>query len=243
MVLWHDLYAAEPVARNLDARRTVWRYTDCEREPVAVQCPRALDTAVDRVVGRGCTGQVADDVRLDQDMPEARRRRVRVDSCQRFDHPGADVAEHDVVARVRAAPALPQRRRALVDPPAPARLRPLRRDPVRQVGPAGVGQRVENVLGAEDSRVDVPVVRLYRPAESVRYGALTLAGHQALVERAAQRGLAAVRVAVVPPIVESCVELPGNLLSKRPVPGLVLLLTEQSGRLRDNKRIAVVVAG
>ena len=83
-----------------------------------------------------------------------------IDAGQDLVEPGADVAEHDVVARGVAVPLLPERGRALLEPAAPARVVGLGGHAVDDVGPAAGGQAVDQVLGPEDAGVEMAVLRL-----------------------------------------------------------------------------------
>src|SRR3989442_1504722 len=100
-------------------------------------------------------------VRLDHELLEAWRCRIGVDAGEGFEEPGGDVAEHYMVAGIVAVPLLPQCCRALLDPPAPPWLRFLACDRISDVGTPRLRQRVDNVLGAEDSGVDMAAILIH----------------------------------------------------------------------------------
>src|SRR4051812_40183506 len=86
--------------RNRDEGGRVCRDFDSELELVAGPGPVAHDSAAHRVDAAAGVGQAADEAGLDGEAGEAGGGRgdVRADAGERAVEPGADVAEHDVVA-------------------------------------------------------------------------------------------------------------------------------------------------
>ena len=91
-------------------------------------------------------------------------------------------------------PLLPQGRRSLLNPPTPARQILLRRHLIRHVRAPMIGQRVENILCAENTGVNVAVtIRNFRD-EVLHHSCLIFRLDQTLIQRATERNLAAIAV-------------------------------------------------
>ena len=176
-------------------------------------------------------------------MLEGRRGGIEVDAGQRFVEPRADVAEHDVVARVGAVPLLPKRGGALLDPPAPARQVFLAGDAIGHVGAPVFQQRIQEVLRAQDAGVNVAVGLLDCRDQVADHARLVRRLDQALVERATERGLAAVAVKAGVGVVELRVERLLDAGGQLGVFARFGLIAQQAGGERHDLRVAVVIGG
>ena len=132
-----------------------------QEEPVSVYSPVALEEAVGGEVTRLHPGQVADGVGANDGVFEAGAGRVRAEAGEGAVEPGADVTEHDVVARIGAVPAFPEGGRTLGNSVAPTGDAGLCGDAVSQVGAPGLAEGMQEVLGAQDAAVEVIVMLAY----------------------------------------------------------------------------------
>ena len=124
---------------------------------------------------------------------------IEVDARDVADHPGADVAQKNMVDRRvaelgRQGPRLGQRREALLDPPSPRGAVLLRGHLVGYVAVTVARQHAQGVLAAERAEVEMEIVVFDRLGQIVGHTLLVALGHDAESQRDGQRGLRAVGV-------------------------------------------------
>ena len=129
------------------------------------------------------------------------------------------------------------------EPAAPAWVVGLGGHAVDHVGPAGGGQRIDQVLGAENARVEVAVLRLNHCDELAQDLGSLLRRDEAVVQGAAHRRLGAAGVEAGLGIVELLVEGLPNGRGQVAVLLGVVGLAEQGGGLGDDQGVAIIVAG
>ena len=158
--------------------------------------PGGGDGAVGAGMGAGKGGE--EEVGVHANVAEARGGFGGGDAAEAFEHPGADLAEHDVVegeiAGEADVPVLVEGSGAVGHPPAPGGEGALGGEAVGGGGLAVVAKGAEDGFGAEDAGVEVVVVGLHGAGEDGGPLCLQAIGDDAPVEGDGLLGLEAVGV-------------------------------------------------